>query len=245
MIGEGNHPDLLELVDVSKVIGDRKILNRISFRFRRGKRYYLAGANGSGKTTLFKVIASRMRATRGQVRYEGRNIADLDGQYLRKVAFLSHELNMYEELSGLDNLEFFGQVYRVPRPWERAMELIERVGLRLFANERVKYYSRGMRQRLAVAKALLHDPTVLLFDEPFAGLDLRGVAMLEEIIDEMLPKGQGLFILATHDPGIAWRLTDHYLYLERGTLQSYGGQERYVHQDIERKLREARDVGVY
>lgn len=237
--------DLLELKNISKVIGSLKILKNISFRFEEGKRYLLTGANGSGKTTLLKIISSLMRATTGKVYYRGHEIGALDGEYLKNISFLSHQLNMYEEMTGFQNLEFFARLYEVKKPRERAMELIELAGLMFFANERVKNYSQGMKQRLAVAKAIIHRPKVLLFDEPFVGLDLRGVELLQEVIEEVLPQEEGLFILATHDPEIGSKLTDRYLYLERGELASQGDRVEFLKEGIEGQLKSKRDVGVW
>ena len=230
---------------IGKAIGGRRILREISFRFERGRRYLLVGANGSGKTTLLKIISSLMRATTGKVYYRGQEIAALDGTYLREISLLSHQLNMYEELTGLENLEFFARLYGVDGPRRKAQELLEWVGLKFFAHERVKNYSQGMKQRLAVAKAVLHSPRVLLFDEPFAGLDLRGTELLQEMIAELLSRGEGLFILATHNPELGWHLTDRYLYLERGELTSWGDREHFAKEKIEERLRARRDVGVW
>ncbi len=130
-------------------------------------------------------------------------------------------------------------------PRKRAQELLEWVGLKFFAPEQVKNYSQGMKQRLAVAKALLHSPHVLLLDEPFAGLDLRGTEVLREMIAELLSPGEGLLILAAHDPERGWRLADRYLYLERGELASWGDRGKFEQEGIERRLRERRDVGVW
>jgi len=232
-------------VGIGKAIGGRRILREISFRFERGRRYLLVGANGSGKTTLLKIISSLMRATTGKVYYRGQEIAALDGTYLREISLLSHQLNMYEELTGLENLEFFARLYGVDGPRRKAQELLEWVGLKFFAHERVKNYSQGMKQRLAVAKAVLHSPRVLLFDEPFAGLDLRGTELLQEMIAELLSRGEGLFILATHNPELGWHLTDRYLYLERGKLTSWGDRAHFAKEGIEERLRARRDVGVW
>lgn len=235
---------LLELKSVSKTIGGRRILKDISFSFESGRRYLLLGANGSGKTTLFKVMAGLWRPTSGDVYYEGLNIGDLNGAYSQEIGFLSHELGMYEELTGFQNLKFFAELYGVPQPKARALEFLELFGLRFFAHEKVKSYSRGMKQRLVIAKALLHTPKILLFDEPFAGLDLRGIDLVIKQIASTRPS-DSLLILSSHDPDLGWQVAEEFLYLERGVLVSHGNQAQYTTHAIEQRLTRARDVGVY
>ena len=234
---------LLELISVAKAIASRRILEKISLALEPG-RYLLLGPNGAGKTTLLKLIAGLWHPSSGQILYCGRDITELDGSYRREVALLTHELGMYEELTGLQNLMLFGALYGLRRPRQRALELIELVGLRFFAREPVKAYSQGMRQRLALAKALLHRPKVLLLDEPFAGLDLRGAELLRQVLLEIVPQG-GLLILTTHDPERGFQLADRFLYLERGVLKAYGDRARFDSENVRERLRGARDVGVY
>lgn len=234
----------LELMNVSKAIGSRRILKDVSFSFEPGRRYLLLGANGSGKTTLFKVMAGLWRPTSGAVHYRRINIADLNGAYSQEIGFLSHELGMYEELTGLQNLTFFAELYGVRQPQARALEFLELLGLRFFSHEKVKSYSRGMKQRLAIAKALLHGPKILLLDEPFAGLDLRGTSLLMELIPWAL-SSEGLLILSSHDTELGWQVSDEFLYLERGVLLSHGNRARYAEKAIKQRLTGAADVGVH
>jgi heme exporter protein A len=236
------HGAMLELLSVVKTIAGRRILE-ISLALEPG-RYLLLGPNGAGKTTLLKLIAGLWRPSSGQIMYGGRDITELDGSYRREIALLTHELGMYEELSGLQNLALFGALYGLRWPRRRAMELLELVGLRFFAREPVRSYSQGMRQRLALAKALLHRPNVLLLDEPFAGLDLRGAELLQQILLEAVPEG-GLLILTTHEPERGFELAQRFLYLERGVLKADGDRARFDSEGICERLRGVRDVGVY
>jgi heme ABC exporter ATP-binding subunit CcmA len=233
---------MLELIEVVKTIAGRRILE-ISLRLEPG-RYLLLGPNGAGKTTLLKLLAGLWRPSSGRVLYNGKDIAELNGSYRREMALLPHELGLYEELTGLQNLMFFGALYGLRRPKQRALELLELVGLRFFLHERVKAYSQGMKQRLALAKALLHRPRVLLLDEPFAGLDLRGAELLRQILAEAVPP-DGLLILTAHEPERGFRVADRFLYLERGALKAYGDRARFDDEGIGERLRGVRDVGVY
>lgn len=239
---------LLALEGVTKAIGRRLILKDISFRFHEEGRYLLVGPNGSGKTTLLKIISSLMRTTNGTVYYQGQEIGSLDGAYLKEISFLSHQLNMYEELTGLQNLEFFSGLYEVKDYRKRALETLELFGLKFFVNEQVKSYSQGMKQRLAVAKAIIFSPRVLLFDEPFVRLDLRGRELLHGMIAQTMSAkylDPRLLILSTHDPELGWRLADQYLYLERGQLVSWGDREKFLQEGIVERLKGRKDAGVY
>ena len=234
---------MLELVSVAKTIAGRRILEAISLALEPG-RYLLLGPNGAGKTTLLKLLAGLWRPSSGRILYQGRDIAELDGAYRREIALLTHELGMYEELTGLQNLTLFGALYGLRRPQRRAMELLKLVGLRFFAHEPVKAYSQGMKQRLALAKALLHQPKVLLLDEPFAGLDLRGAELLQQVLEEAVPQGS-LLILTTHEPERGFQIAERFLYLERGALKAHGDRARFDDERICERLRGVRDVGVY
>ena len=233
----------LELREVAKAIAGRRILEPLSLVLEPG-RYLLLGPNGAGKSTLLKLLAGLWRPSSGHVLYRGRDIHELDGDYRREVALLTHELGMYEELTGLQNLVLFGALYGLPRPRARAQELLELVGLRFFGHERVRAYSQGMKQRLALAKALLHRPRVLLLDEPFAGLDLRGAELLQQILEEAVSPGS-LLLLTTHDPERGFRIAERFLYLERGVLRAYGDRARFDAEGIRERLRGIRDVGVF
>ncbi len=238
-------PPRLEIRNLTKRISGRKILKGFTFSFVAGTRYLLTGPNGSGKTTLLKLLAGLMRPSDGEILYQDRPLEDWGSAYGKMVSLLSHELYMYEDLTGLENLEFFARLHGLPHPRNRALELLERVGLKFFAHEPVKSYSQGMKQRLAVAKAILHRPKILLFDEPFSGLDLRGTELLQETLQEILPQEDGIFILATHNPDLGWQLADQYLYLERGSLQASGDRTHFIEAKIVDRLRQKIDVGVF
>ena len=235
----------LQIKNLTKKISGRIILKDISFRFESGHRYLLVGANGSGKTTFLKILAGLMRPSSGQIHYNERPIEDWNSTYFKHVSLLSHSLYMYEDLSGLENIELFARLHKIENPRERALELLNKVGLKFFVHEKVKYYSRGMKQRLAVAKSLLHNPKILLFDEPFSGLDLRGTELLQESLKELTEDSDGIFILATHNPDLGWKLADSYLYLERGELLSSGDRTKFEEEQIISKLKQKIDVGVF
>jgi ABC-type multidrug transport system ATPase subunit len=162
----------------------------VSFELARGDTLVVTGPNGSGKTTLLRLLVGLAAPSRGSLRVE------LDRG---RIGFLAHEPLVYRELTALENLELFGRLYRVPERRERIGMLLERFGLWEARNDRVHAYSRGMTQRLALCRALLHDPDLLVLDEPFASLDEQGAELLDEELHAL--ERDRTLVVSTHDPG--------------------------------------------
>jgi ABC-type multidrug transport system ATPase subunit len=169
--------------------GAKRVLRGLDLDVARGDFVVVTGANGSGKTTLLRLVAGLAAPTAGELRVDAER-ADL--------GYLGHEPLVYRELSALENLALYARLYRVPESRERIGMLLERFGLWDVRNERAGTYSRGMLQRLALCRALLHDPTLLLLDEPFSGLDADGAELLDRELLER--RGHATFLVATHDP---------------------------------------------
>jgi heme exporter protein A len=174
---------------LEKRYGRRRVLASIDLDLARDGFLLVTGPNGSGKTTLLRVLTGLAAPTAGSLEVE------VDRG---RVGFLAHEPLVYRELSGLENLDLFGRLYRVPERRERIGMLLERFGLWDARNERVSSYSRGMAQRLALCRALLHEPELLVLDEPYAGLDEQGAALLDRELREL--SGSRTFVVSTHDP---------------------------------------------
>jgi heme ABC exporter ATP-binding subunit CcmA len=181
--------------ELEKRYGRRRVLEGISLDLERGGFLVVRGANGSGKTTLLRVLAGLVAPTRGSV--------DVDVDRSR-IGLLAHEPLVYRELSALENLDLFGRLYRVPERRERVGMLLERFGLWEVRNDRVATYSRGMTQRLALCRTLLHEPELLVLDEPFSALDDAGATLLDRELDELA--GRRTVVVATHEPGRLSRL---------------------------------------
>ena len=175
--------------DVEKRFGRRRVLRGVSFELERGGLLVVTGPNGSGKTTLMRLVAGLAAPSRGTLE------VDADRSH---VGFLSHEPLVYRELSALENLDLFGRLYRVPERRERIGMLLERFGLWEARNERVATYSRGMTQRLALCRAFLHEPELLVLDEPFSALDEAGAALLDRELEEL--RSERTMVVTTHDP---------------------------------------------
>ena len=174
---------------VEKRYGRRRALRPLDFELERGGFLVVTGANGSGKTTLLRLVAGLAAPTGGELEVA----SDRGG-----LGYLGHEPLLYRDLTALENLDLYGRLYRVPERRERAGMLLERFGLWDARAERVASYSRGMVQRLALCRALLHDPELLVLDEPFTALDAEGAELLDRWLRELA--GSATVILTTHDP---------------------------------------------
>ena len=174
---------------LSRRFGDKRVLEKLDLDLQDGGFLVVTGANGSGKTTLLRLCAGLLAPTAGELRVE----TDRAG-----IGFLAHEPLVYRELSALENLDLYGRLYRVPERRERIGMLLERFGLWSVRNERAGSFSRGMLQRLALCRTLLHEPELLLMDEPFNALDAEGIELLGQQLEEL--RGGRTFLVATHDP---------------------------------------------
>ncbi len=207
----------LEVQSLKKSFGFKPILRGVNLDVSAGERVALLGANGAGKTTLLRILAALSRPTAGTVCLNGLDI-ERDAQQVRRlVGFVAHSPYLYDELTALENLLFFGKMYSVKDASERTRQLLQRVGLEKRANERVHTLSRGQVQRLSLARALLHSPQLLLLDEPDTGLDQEGNELLIDIISEHSRRG-GATLFTTHQLERALSMSDTMLILGGGRI---------------------------
>lgn len=205
--------------DVWKFYGDFPALRGITLTVDYGSCLALLGRNGAGKTTLLKILAGLSRESKGSVSILGGGTRD--DHTRRKIGVLGHAIGVYEELSAEENLLLFGKLYGVRDPKAKAAEWLDRTGLGNVADGLVREFSRGMRQRLAVARAFLHDPEVLLLDEPFTSLDDRAIAVLQDLLRGALAERKTV-IMSTHQLREALELATHVALVNRGKLAHTG-----------------------
>jgi heme exporter protein A len=209
--------DRVEARGVTKVYGRQRALAGVDLTLRAGEAVALLGPNGAGKSTLVGILSTLLPPTAGEVRIGGRD-AHEDDAVRGAIGVIAHESLCYGDLTGRENLLFFARLYGVPEPGARADELLVRVGLDADAARRpARTYSRGMVQRLAVARALVHRPQLLLCDEPFTGLDRAGVELLGSLLAEERAGG-AILVVVTHDFDAVATLIDRVVVLARGKI---------------------------
>lgn len=206
----------LTVDEVSRHFGRRRALARVSLTARTGEILGLLGPNGAGKSTLIGVLATLVAPTLGQVTYGERSARAWGPPLRQRIGLLAHELHLYSELSARQNLAFFAQLYGL-NPTDTVEAALERAGLADRAHDEVSGFSRGMRQRLALERALLHRPRLVLLDEPFTGLDDRAVGAVSDRLRALAADG-AIVILATHDLDLADGLVTRVALMRDGRL---------------------------
>jgi ABC-type multidrug transport system ATPase subunit len=208
--------DSVQVIDVSRHFGRRRALANISLTARPGDIVGLLGPNGAGKSTLITMLATLAAPSKGEIRY-GNQPASVLGPALRtRIGLLAHELHLYPELSARQNLTFFAELYGLD-PQVLVDAALESAGLADRADEVVSGFSRGMRQRLALERSLLHGPRLVLFDEPFTGLDDRAVSVIADRLRALASAG-AIVMLATHDLDLADGLVTRVALIRDGRL---------------------------
>lgn len=223
----------MALEDVSVRYGSKVVLRNICYTLREGSALALLGRNGAGKTTLLRAIVGIVRPCSGRILVFGLPAGSVGAK--RLIGYLPERPGVYERLTGLENMLFHAELNGLGRDEakKRSLELLEAFGLRGVAHERVGSYSKGMKQRLAVARTLLADPPLLLLDEPSSGLDPDGVGVLVEVLRERVGRGVTLLV-STHNPYFARRLCGRALILEEGRVAAEGELDALV---FERRVR--------
>lgn len=212
---------LLEARGVAKRFGFREILQDIDLMLENGSICAVFGPNGAGKSTLLKIMALLTRPSAGRLLWEGRPVGQDGAGYRSVLGMVGHGTYLYDNLNAEENLLFYGRLYRVPDPRRRAAEMLDRVGLAFASQDPVGAFSRGMKQRLTIARALLHRPRVLLMDEPFTGLDQAGRGLLLELLREFR-HGGGACLLISHDFAETLDVADRFVILAGGRIVSRG-----------------------
>ncbi|RLC95759.1 MAG: heme ABC exporter ATP-binding protein CcmA, partial [Chloroflexi bacterium] len=201
----------------TKTFGRFTALKSLSLTLSRGEFLTIVGRNGAGKTTFLKIVSSIIGSFTGDLILFGKNIKDADEDLRRRIGFVSHDSLLYKDLTVRDNLSFYARMYGVKNPDERVAEMIQRVDLEAKTSVLARALSRGMKQRLSLARAFIHNPGILLLDEPFTGLDERAAEILDSFLNEFKTAG-GALLMVTHNIERGWRHADRVVVLDKGRV---------------------------
>jgi heme exporter protein A len=199
-------------------------VKEVTLEVQSGASVALFGPNGAGKTTLLRLLSSALRPTSGNITVAGMSYRDNPLEIRRKIGVISHSSYLYDDLPCLDNLVFFGRLYRIGDPLGRAEELLDQMELGGRAQDPAGTLSRGMIQRLSIARSLVHDPEIVFLDEPFSGLDPHAASVLRSSIG-LLRRRKRTVVMVTHNISLGLRLSDRWMLMHRGRLTDQGSSE--------------------
>lgn len=220
---------VIEARGLTKAFGNNLALRGIDLEVSEGESVVIFGPNGAGKTTLIKVLATIMKSSSGTVSVDGRDINHQAEEVRRRIGVVTHQTFLYSNLTAYENLDFYCRLYDVPGRQERVRQVVDMVGMTARLYDRVGTLSRGMQQRLSIARSLLHKPGIMLLDEPETGLDQQAIALLWEAL-----RGEGeqkrTIIFTTHNLERGLELGDHLLILAQGKI-TYDGMGQAIDLD--------------
>jgi heme exporter protein A len=208
------------MITVKKLIkrfGLKPVLRGLDFEVKQGEFVALLGPNGAGKTTFLRILATLSKPTLGEVQIAGYRLPQQAAHVRRALGVVSHQPLLYGDLTAEENLRFYGRMYDLINLQERVEEVLSIVGLLARRRDLLRQFSRGMQQRLAIARAILHDPEVLLFDEPHTGLDQDAASMLDGVLKEVAAMGRTV-VMTSHDISRAAELASRVDILSKGVI---------------------------
>ncbi len=198
---------MIKVSALRKSYGSVDALRGVDLHVRQGEFLTLFGPNGAGKTTLLKTLSTIIKPTSGKVYIDGLDAVEADHEVRRRIGVISHKTFLYGDLTALENLVFYARMYQLPHPEARARELIEEVGLSGRENHLVETFSRGMEQRLSIARALIHEPNIIFLDEPYSGLDQHASLMLVNLLKKLHTDTRTI-IMTTHNLSHGLEISD-------------------------------------
>lgn len=232
----------IETKKLTKVFGDRKALDKVSIEVPEGAFLSIFGPNGAGKTTLVRTLTTLSRATSGTALVAGFDAKEEPDKVREHIGLISHNPMLYPDLTAMENLMFTAQLYGVVNAEERVRELLRAVELDHRRFDVVRTFSRGMTQRLSIARALMNDPDVVFLDEPYAGLDPHAVEIFDGLIEQL--RDGRTFIMVSHDLQKGFDVCTHALVLARGRVVSYAPKEDIDFEQFRQLYRETVGMGV-
>jgi len=216
---------LIRCEDVKKRFGHKRVLRDVSFTVSAGEVLSLVGANGSGKTTLLRIVSGLDKPDEGEVWLGPVPLSSAADGIRRYVGVVAHTPLLYDRLTGWENLDFYARLFDLVAPQKRIEHLLRTLDLWRWRDEAVRTYSRGMSQRLAIARALLHDPPVVILDEPDTGLDRDSIELLTEVVAQLRLRGRAI-LTTTHNLELADRWGDRVFELRSGHLHQLACPDR-------------------
>lgn len=210
---------IISISGLSKSFGSQKAIDNIDLEFKKGEFVAIFGPNGAGKTTFLKILSTIIEPTKGKVTINDLDLKKKPIEIRKSIGSISHESYLYDDLTAKENLIFFGKMYGMKKPdiEERADKLLEQVGLTKRANDRVRPFSRGMKQRLSISRAMVHQPDILLMDEPYTGLDQQAAQTFENVL-RSLDRDNVTKIMISHNIERAFRICDRILLMDKGKI---------------------------
>jgi len=228
----------VDVQDLSRVFGVRRALDRLDLEIPEGEFLTLFGPNGAGKTTLIKILARLARPSSGTVRVFGTDLHGAESEAARRrIGLVGHASFVYAGLSARENLMFYSRMHGVPDPEARSRELLSEMGLAEREDDPVATFSRGMQQRLSIARALVHDPDLVLLDEPYTGLDPNASDLLSGRLREIHSRGRTI-LMTSHDLALGHQLSTRFVILHRGRATVDSRPEKMDAAELARLYRE-------
>lgn len=232
----------LSASQITKYFGHRAVVKKADLMINAGEVVAIFGPNGAGKTTFIKILATLLRPTSGKLEIEGTNaIADY-AKVRKMLGVIVHEHLAYPTLTPFENLKFFGQMSGVEHLETRCKTLLNEVGLQQFVHEPLQIFSRGMTQRFMIARALLHHPSILLFDEPFSGLDTSAKQLVLDRITQERQNGKGILI-TTHNTELGYLIGTRFFFMINGELEEIAKQDEISEKTLVQMYEERLKVG--
>ena len=227
---------------LSKVFGNRRAVDNVTFELPQGAFLSIFGPNGAGKTTLLRVLSTLSRATSGSATLMGIDIKEEPDKVRDHIGLISHNSMLYMDLTAEENLLFAANLYGVENPKERVLELLDAVELKHRRLDTVRTFSRGMTQRLSIARALIHDPDVVFLDEPYSGLDPHAVEIFDGLIEQV--RENRTFVMVSHDLQKGFSMCTHALVLAKGRIVAFDEKESLDFDEFSQIYRATVGMGV-
>ena len=217
--------DIITLEHVNKELGKRQILKDVTLVVKQGDIFGYLGPNGAGKTTTIRIILGLLAATSGKVSLLGQDV-QVD-KVRKKIGFVLEADGLYDNLTASENLLYYARLYDIPQPAQKVEKVLKQVGLSERARDKVATYSKGMRQRLALARAIVPDPEILVLDEPTAGVDPTGQIEIRQLMLDMIQKEHKTILLSSHNLDEVQRICNRIALIHKGQIRLYGELEQF------------------